>query len=131
MGLSEPVHSRNGGHIGNIADMNTPIKPPVSARVPRLSGWAVITVVLLLAVWLLAPQQLPVSLYKLSLLTLAGVVGYWLDRSFYPYARPDQFLTNGDTLAESVLSPDLLLAASMIRRAIIVGAAMLAMALGA
>lgn len=107
------------------------LKVPLSKRLPRLSGWGVITLGLLIAVWLLAPHQLPVSLYKLSLLTLAGVVGYWLDRSFFPYARPDQFLPNGDTLAENVLSPDLLLAASMIRRAIIVGCAMLAMALGA
>lgn len=105
---------------------------PPSIRWPRLSGWAIITVLLLVAVWLLAPQQLPVSLYKLSLLTLAGVVGYWLDRSFFPYARPDQFLlSNGDNLATQVYSPDTLLAAAMIRRAIIVGCAMLAMALGA
>lgn len=127
--------------------MNTPIKHPLSARVPRLSGWAVITLVLLLAVWLLAPQQLPVSLYKLSLLTLAGVVGYWLDRSFFPYARPDTFQSFEDAIladpddikavgTQDVMvsvhgTQDLLFAASMIRRALIVGAAMLAMALGA
>lgn len=128
--------------------MNTTIKPPLSAPVPRLSGWAVITVLLLVAVWLLAPQQLPVSLYKLSLVTLAAVIGYWLDRSLFPYARPDTFqqfedaiLADDDAIAANNGDPDVLVtigsstdvlfAAAMIRRALIVGAAMLAMGLGA
>lgn len=130
--------------------MNTTIKPPLSARrVPRLSGWAVITVVLLIAILLLAPHQLKVSIYKLSLVTMAAVVGYWLDRSLFPYARPDSFgpqledailadedaiEANGghqDILVSVSSSTDLLFAAAMIRRALIVGAAMLAMGLGA
>ena len=44
--------------------------------------------VLSLAVFLVAPQQLPVSLYKLNLIALAAVAGYWIDRSVFPYARP-------------------------------------------
>ena len=129
--------------------MNTPIQIPLSKRLPRLSGWAVITIALLVAVWLLAPHQLPVSLYKLSLVTLAAVIGYWLDRSLFPYARPDVFgpqfedaiLADENAIAEnegdenilvSVSSTtDLLFAAAMLRRAIIVGCAMLAMGLGA
>lgn len=104
--------------------MQTPTRPtklPFNQRAPRLWGWALITIVLLVAVWALAPQQLPVSLYKLSLVALAAVVGYWLDRSLFPYARPDRFEF------ESVN----LFAACMLRRAVIVGCAMLAMGLGA
>lgn len=96
-------------------------------RLPRLSGWLVITIALLFLVGLLAPQQLPVSLYKLSLVSLAAVVGYWLDRSLFPYARPDRFMSECYDLAIA----GHLASVSMIRRAIIVGCAMLAMGLGA
>lgn len=114
---------------------------------PRLVGWLLITLLLTVVVWLLAPQQLPVTAYKLSLVTLAGVIGYWLDRSLFPYARPDSFqeledaiLTKQDDIAHvgcadvkiSVSgSQDLLFAAAMLRRAVIVGCAMLAVSLGA
>lgn len=122
-----------------------PSPPSRYIHFPRLSGWFLITVVLLAAVWAIAPQQLPVSLYKLSLVTLAAVVGYWLDRSLFPYARPDAFLTfegepkappeeDFDTLLVQLTSDQPLLhimGMAMLRRAIIVGCAMLAMGLGA
>lgn len=120
---------------------------PLKTRIqpPRLSGWLLITLVLLACVWAIAPQQLPVSLYKLSLVTLAAVVGYWLDRSLFPYARPDVFLdlddepelgtgAPGAEMTIGVMADNALLrlmGVAMIRRAIIVGCAMLAMGLGA
>lgn len=118
-----------------------------STPVPRMLGWLAIAVLLIVAVWAIAPQQLPVTLYKASLVSLAGVVGYWLDRSLFPYARPDELMGRGIALPELVPSADgsgnntLLcegdpyavqaFAAAMIRRALIVSAAMLAMGLGA
>lgn len=95
---------------------------------PRLSGWLLITLLLLACVWLIAPHQLPVSLYKLSLVATAAVVGYWIDRSLFPYARPDVFLDQHDIPDDTLLR---LMAMAMVRRAIIVGCAMLAMGLGA
>lgn len=122
---------------------------------PRLWGWLLITLALLACVWAIAPHQLPVSLYKLSLVTLAAVVGYWLDRSLFPYARPgtlmdssmlggndeprfrlaieaDHFPDDG-ALEELTAEPEpsLVFALAMLRRAVIVGCAMLAMGLGA
>lgn len=94
---------------------------------PRLWGWLLITLVLLACVWAIAPQQLPVSLYKLSLVTLAAVVGYWIDRSIFPYGRPDVFMKIGEVGDDSLRWMGM----AMIRRAIIVGCAMLAMGLGA
>lgn len=87
----------------------------------------------------LAPKLLPISLYKLALITAGAWVAYWLDRWFFPYARPDSFLDQpwnlGAPLIQKVLplNPDQVQAfnAAQIRRAIIVGAAMIAMALGA
>ena len=128
----------------------TPIKLPIHQRVPRLTGWTLITLALLVAVWALSPQQLPVSLYKLSLVTLAAVIGYWLDRSIFPYARPDALMCSsmldgepepmptwemGDETVGLELSPErtesLVFGLAMLRRAVIVGCAMLAMGLGA
>lgn len=90
-------------------------------KMPRMADWILITLVLIALVALLSPQQLPVSLYKLSLITMAAAAGYWIDRSLFPYARPDNPKMNDF---------DLLIAASMLRRAIIVGCAMLAVSLG-
>lgn len=61
--------------------------PP--SKLPRLTSWWVIALVLSIAVLLLSPGQLPVSLYKLNLIALAAVAGYWIDRSIFPYARPN------------------------------------------
>ena len=47
-------------------------------KLPRLAGTIAVTVALLLSIMLLSPQQLPVTLYKLSLLSTAGVARYWL-----------------------------------------------------
>lgn len=80
--------------------------------------WLLVTFALIALVAVLSPQQLPVSLYKLSLITTAAVAGYWIDRSLFPYSRPDQ-IKMADVHS-----------ASMLRRAIIVGAAMLAVSLG-
>ncbi len=92
-------------------------------NLPRMFDWIVITILLTLIIYVLAPQQLPVSLYKLSLITTAAVLGYWIDRSLFPYARPDNqsFI---DTKAHQ------LIAAAMQRRAIIICGAMVAMSLG-
>lgn len=114
-------------------------------RLPRMLDWLVIALVLALFVWLLAPQQLPVSLYKLSLIALAAVAGYWVDRSLFPYARPDAFLVvdeppiaeegpDGAVLTLGGFADPVMLrvmAACMLRRAIIVAAAMIAVGLGA
>lgn len=94
----------------------------------RMFEWFVVSLVLLIAIWFTAPQQLGVSLYKLSLITTAAWIGYWIDRSLFPYARPDQ--VEGDSALDS-RAGNILASASMIRRAIIVGAAMLAASLGA
>lgn len=113
---------------------------------PRMTEWLVAAVLLSALALTFSPQQLPVSLYKLSLIAIAGVVGYWLDRSLFPYARPDAFMPRDlEDIENTVevedaplqfklelsLRNDMLSAASMIRRAIIVAAAMIAVGLGA
>ena len=90
-------------------------------KMPRMTDWLLITLGLLALIYWLSPQQLPVSLYKLSLITMAAVIGYWIDRSLFPYVRPT---------AELLKTSESLMVSAQLRRAIIVGAAMLAVSLG-
>lgn len=126
-------------------------------RFPRLASWWTVAVVLSLVVLFFAPAQLPVTLYKLNLIALAAVAGYWIDRSIFPYARPNidalrliepvddalpvaqQYSEVGDAeqleLQGRFLAPlygELYyFAATQIRRALIVAATILAVSLGA
>lgn len=90
------------------------------SKLPRMSDWLFVTVLLVGLIAWISPQQLPVSLYKLSLITMSAVVGYWIDRSLFPYARPDEVRLTDSTER----------AAAMLRRAMIVGCAMLSVSLG-
>lgn len=126
-----------------------------AARV-RMADWMAATLVLLVLVLLMAPQQLPVTLYKLCLVALAALSGWWIDRSLFPYARPERFLeplpevgdkpagetafgdlagalyfSEGTAQGLSAQDAALLGRAAMLRRALIVAAAMLAVGLGA
>jgi len=107
----------------------------------RMAGWLLISLVLAAAIAATAPQQLPVSLYKLSLITSAAWVAYWIDRSLFPYARPDSYLERdwrhgtdepeGDADYRLVAGYVIPFAVAMLRRAIIIAAAMIGVALGA
>ncbi|ECE9370461.1 putative holin [Escherichia coli] len=101
----------------------------------RLRGWLVAAVLLLLIIALVSPQQLPVVVYKLSLISLAAVLGYWLDRSLFPKARPGQYLKHDERLMAEGRWPvqtglHLVFSAALIRRALIVAAVCLAVAMG-
>jgi hypothetical protein len=84
----------------------------------RMLDWLLVSLLLAGAIWLLAPHQLGVTLYKLSLVSLAAVAGYWIDRSLFPYARPDQVGCNH-------------LNAAMLRRAVVIAACVVGVSLGA
>lgn len=80
----------------------------------RLSWFTCVAFALLaLLVWT-SPAQLPVVAYKFTLVTGAAVLGYWLDRHLFPNAR------------EKGYASDLW----MLRRAIIVGACVIAVSIG-
>ncbi|MBI1175668.1 MAG: hypothetical protein GC139_10460 [Sideroxydans sp.] len=106
----------------------------------RLIPLILLTAALFAGVLLLSPQQLPVLNAKLLHITLGGVIAFWMDVLFFPYARPDYYLINPDYRSARprendadvpvVMGYRLLMAAAMLRRAVIVGCAMLAVALG-
>ena len=118
------------------------IKPhiPLWLRAPRNSLFLVLAVVLLACIAVVSPVQLPVALYKLTLIALAAVIGYWLDRALGPYARPDSYLerdwrrgTNepeGDADFRVVSGYELVFTAAMLRRAVVVGCVVIGVAMG-
>ncbi|MFP5473080.1 MAG: putative holin [Gammaproteobacteria bacterium] len=116
-------------------------------NVTRLLPWLVVSIILALAA-LFAQSQAPgniiaVSLYKAHLLSLGGWIGYWLDRGLFPYDRPHEYLLPEaeelDTIppdAEVLEGVGELVdgrnyGSAMIRRAIIVAAALICVGLGA
>ena len=113
---------------------------PLWLRAPRSSLFLLLSVLLLAALAVVSPVQLPVALYKLTLIALAAVVGYWLDRALFPYARPDGYLVRdwrfgteepeGDVDYPVVTHYIRAFTAAMIRRALIVGCVVLGMAAG-
>jgi hypothetical protein len=80
--------------------------------------WLFLSVLTLACTLVLAPAQAVVLIWSLSKLALAAYLGYWIDRTLFPYARPDQpqegFSRNW----------------SMLRRAILVAAVVIGLGLG-
>lgn len=97
---------------------------------PRLGGWAVIAVALVVVLWVTHPAQLGVVVYKCALVTLAAVLGYYIDRSLFPYARPHAQIKNVRRLTDNRYAIELIPALLMLRRTVIVLACILGLTLG-
>lgn len=98
--------------------------------IPRMTDWVIYAAILLGIVYYIAPQNLPVVIHKLSLVALAGLVGYRMDYSLFPYARPDKICKRIDADKVWGNSEAIVFSVCMLRRAIIVGSIMIAVALG-
>ena len=61
-----------------------------SAATSRMSTWVWISIPLLIVVAILSPQKIGLVVYKINLITIAAALGYWIDRTAFPYARPDE-----------------------------------------
>lgn len=85
----------------------------------RLKFFSALALLLSALVFYLAPAQFPVVLHKFALVILAAVLGFWLDRHLFPYGNPRDLLYGEANAFNSACQ----------RRAIIVGATMLAVAL--
>ncbi|HBL7015547.1 putative holin [Serratia marcescens] len=114
-------------------------------RHQRLRNWIILAVVLLLAIAIVSPMQLGVTLYKLSLVSIAAILGYHLDRALFPYASPGSYLI--DDWKETQGKPpipsgrnepefpvatgyELVFAAVLLRRALIVSAICIGVTMG-
>lgn len=86
----------------------------------RMIEWFFVSMALFALIGFVSPQQLPVAAYKILLVTTAAWMSYWIDRTAFPYARPDDL----------ALTSPIERSAAMIRRAIIIGSAMIAVSVG-
>lgn len=91
-------------------------------QLPRCFTWLIISILLLVSIAFISPKELPVILYKLSMVTTGSVLGYWIDRALYPYDRPHSYADSGEDLIPRGLA--------MLRRALIVIACVLGLTLG-
>lgn len=83
----------------------------------RMAEFLVIGLILVTILYLTAPAQLPVMLYKANLVAFFAFMGYWIDRRLFMFGREEDML-GGDAYKTM-----------QIRRAIIVGAVVIAGAL--
>ncbi|SJN14249.1 Putative inner membrane protein [Halomonas citrativorans] len=89
----------------------------------RIGPWLILAIITSIAVGFLYPHQLGVLLWSLTKLCWGAYLGYWIDRSMFPYARPGDWCsthTPGNGLLPLL----------MLRRVIIIAAAILALGLG-
>lgn len=108
----------------------------------RLTWLLALTLITLAAVFFFGGwKQMPLVLYKLSLVLTMGTLGLWFDRYVFPYARPDGVLREDWEKAGDRGSfgfPDypvcegyeLIYAAMQLRRALIIAAFILGGCLG-
>ena len=96
-----------------------------SIKNSRMIIWLAISIPLFLIVAIISPQKIDLLIYKAVLITFSAWLGYRIDRGLFPYARPDRL-----TEEPAVPGSDLAFAAAMQRRATIVAACVLAMAIG-
>ena len=89
----------------------------------RAGPWLIFTIVMAAIVGFLYPHQLGVLLWSLTKLSAGAYLGYWIDRTIFYYGRPGDIANEG-------LGNALLIIGSMIRRALIMAAAILALGLG-
>ncbi|MEY2689294.1 MAG: hypothetical protein RL375_3493 [Pseudomonadota bacterium] len=113
-----------------------------AANPPRMMGWVLVTLMLLVFALSLrevdAGKLLGLVAAKGLLVALGGLMGYWLDRELFPYARPHQCMDFDPPAIEAAESRELNylqvassdFTVSMLRRSIIVAACLICMALG-
>lgn len=89
----------------------------------RIGPWLILAIITTFVVSVLYPHQLGVLLWSLTKLCWGAYLGYWIDRSIFPYARPGDYQCSNSNGFSAI-------ALLMIRRAIIIAAAVLALGLG-
>jgi len=96
----------------------------------RMAAFGLLAAVMIAIIAYVAWTQITVLVLKTAEISLGAFLGYWLDRHLFPYARPGGL--TADTTANVWTEFDrtgYVYAASMLRRAFIVGMFMLSMAL--
>lgn len=91
----------------------------------RLWPWLIGALIATAVIGILAPHQIGILLWSLSKLCFGAYLGYWIDRNIFNYARPGKAqFRDGNLEAQRIVGM------WMLRRALIIAAALLALGLG-
>ncbi|MBI32892.1 MAG: hypothetical protein CMD98_03355 [Gammaproteobacteria bacterium] len=74
--------------------------------------FVLVTIFLLGMVFMISPAQIPVIIFKASLVSLAAILGYWIDYLLFPHMRPG--------IIDKTEKDPIIRASIAIRRAIII-----------
>jgi len=101
----------------------------------RALPWLVFALIATAVVFVLAPHQIGLLIWSLSKLCFGAYLGYWIDRTIYPYARPHDLFHMANRLASQDLrngARHMRQQASLatLRRAAVMAAAIVALGLG-
>ncbi|UXF57473.1 holin [Chromohalobacter phage YPCBV-1] len=101
----------------------------------RALPWLLLALIATAVVGWLAPHQLGVLIWSLSKLAFGAYLGYWIDRTIYPYARPHDLFGMANRLASRELNNGARhmrhqASLATLRRAAIMAAAIMALGLG-
>ena len=87
--------------------------------IDKMAMWHIGSIILLAVLAIIAPQQIGLLLLKAAYVTIALALGYYADRTIFARYRPFEMRKD-----------DIVFAAVMLRRAIVVAAVVLAFAIG-
>ena len=95
---------------------------------PRMWDWILVMLLCLGGVWWFAPEQITVVLYKVSLVSIAACMTYWIDRSLFKRAHDRVGARDAlslDTQAEAMRH-----GSNVVRRALVFVGCVLGLSLG-
>ncbi|CAP44750.1 putative holin [Bordetella petrii] len=99
----------------------------------RLWPWLLGALLTTTVVGVIAPHQLGLLIWSLSKLCLGAYLGYWIDRGIFCYARPGAVVEAAQAAARQGSTDGIAWTVAcwcMMRRAVIIAAAVLALGLG-
>lgn len=101
----------------------------------RALPWLVFALIATAVVFVLAPHQIGLLVWSLSKLCFGAYLGYWIDRTIYPYARPHDLFHaaeryEGQKLRRAANHLRHQASLATLRRAAVMAAAIVALGLG-
>lgn len=85
----------------------------------RTSQWAALGGIAFVIVFIFNPADIMVAIWKMGLVSVSPFLGYWADRTMFPYARPDQLIANFYSDSQWTDAEALVFSGACLRRALV------------
>lgn len=80
----------------NMVDTVTEYYDGLKARLKQRGLMVVVATIMITMVGFIGFGSLGTIIYKVSLISMAAVIGWWLDYAIFPYARPHSIISKLD-----------------------------------